>query len=171
LNDDIFNTPPYWPDRDITLWCSIEAGLGIFATSAYTLRPLFRSISSASARQAFGYSISNTSGRRIGYMQNKARPPSHTDNTSHGAPGQNVGISLSIGLMDSKSHVASPFSDSNELAIQPIADASEEEDLGWEMGNVQSHLTFEITSADDNSNENERHSQTPVPSGSSVSIV
>jgi hypothetical protein len=63
-------------------------------------------------------------------MQNKARAPSYTKTTSRGAPDQNVRISLSMDLMDSKSYVASPFSDSNELSIQPIAGTSQEGELG-----------------------------------------
>ena len=62
-------------------------------------------------------------------MQNKGGPPSHIGNTSREAPSQNLGISLS-----SNSYVASPFSDANELAIEPIKGVKQKWEQGWEMG-------------------------------------
>ncbi|KIM98343.1 hypothetical protein OIDMADRAFT_181770 [Oidiodendron maius Zn] len=97
---------------DIGLCCTIEAGLGIFAASAYTLRPLFRSFLSDSSRWTPGYPTSETGARRAGYVQNNANPPSHIEDSSSEAPGQNLGIPLSVDPMDASSHVASLFSDS-----------------------------------------------------------
>jgi hypothetical protein len=68
-----------------------------------------------SSRCTPGYPTNETGARRAGYIQNNASKPLRTGNTSREAPGQNLGIPLSVDPMDAKSHVASLFSDSNEL--------------------------------------------------------
>lgn len=103
-------------------------------------------------------------------MQNNASPPSRIDNTSREAPGQNLGIPLSVDPMDANSHIASLFRDSNELVIQPIGGGSRKGEQVWEMGSTQVHRTFEITSGDDNSIEHGRQWRISAPSRSSVSI-
>lgn len=148
---------------DVSIWSAVEASLGIVAASAYTLRPLFRSILNLTSRATPGYGTSKGGGvSRGGYIKNKA---SRTGENSRGAPNSQLGIPLRLEPVHLASGVAStrsPFGDSNEDVRGPSQES--------EQGGIQVHRTFEIRTAGDE-DEDEMPWRTPEQSGSSVSIV
>lgn len=114
----------------------MEASLGIVAASAYTLRPLFRSLLNLSSRVP-GYTTSKGGGASgAGYMQNKAR---RTGENSRGAPSSQQGIPMHpepVHLASAVASTRSPFGDSNEDVRGPSQDS--------EQGGIRVQRGFEI---------------------------
>lgn len=147
---------------DVSIWSAVEASLGIVAASAYTLRPLFRSLLNLSSRATAGYTTSKGAGvSRAGYIRNKA---SRAGENSYGAPNSQLGIPLRPEPVHVSPGVAShsPFGDSNENVRGPSQES--------EQGGIQVQRTFEIRTAKDEGADEMRW-WTPEQPGSSVSIV
>lgn len=147
--------------RDVSIWSAVEASLGIVAASAYTLRPLFRSILNLTSRATPGYGTSKGGPSHNGYAHNgKIRTErSRRDRSSK------LGVmripepahtSTGVGSMHS------PFGDSNEDVRGPSQDS--------DQGGIQVHRTFEIRTANDEE-EHEMEWRTPKQPGSSILIV
>jgi hypothetical protein len=140
--------------RDVSIWSAVEASLGIVAASAYTLRPLFRSILNLTSRATPGY---GTSKGGLSHNGQSRTERSRRDRSSK------------LGIMripepahTSHAHMHSPFGDSNEDVRGPSQDS--------DQGGIQVHRTFEIrTGKDEEAHEMEWRN--PKQSGSSVSIA
>jgi len=126
----------------LAICSTIEPGLGIIAASAYTLRPLFRSLYVLLSRLA-----SRCSGASRGdCTQNTYNCTRRTGTNSCEAPDPNHGILLRPNPVKANSSVAgarSPFGDSNE-------DVNQLNDAGGQ-GVIQVHKTFGITRGNDDS--------------------
>jgi hypothetical protein len=139
--------------RDVSIWSAVEASLGIVAASAYTLRPLFRSILNLTSRATPGYGTSKGG-------------PSHHGQSRTERSRRDRSSKLGIMRIPEPAHTAtgmhSPFGDSNEDVRGPSQDS--------ENGGIQVHRTFEIRTAKDEE-AHEMEWRNPKQSGSSISIV
>lgn len=147
--------------RDVSIWSAVEASLGIVAASAYTLRPLFRSILNLTSRATPGYGTSKGGHTHNGYAHNGQ---SRTERSR-----RDRNSKMGIMRIPEPAHTAtgvasihSPFGDSNEDVRGPSQDS--------DQGGIQVHKTFEIRTAKDEE-AHEMEWRTPKQSGSSVSIV
>lgn len=145
---------------DVSIWSAVEASLGIVAASAYTLRPLFRSLLNLTSRATNGYGTSKGAGASHNGYTSRKKPGNSRKGRSSQAGVMRIPepAHLSPGMAGSRS----PFGDSNEDFRGPSEDS--------DHGGIQVHKTFEIQTAKDEE-AHEMQWRTPKSSESSVSIV
>jgi len=151
---------------DVAIWSTVEAGLGVVAASAYTLRPLFRSLLAVTSRVHHG-SYATAKGANGGtYRNNPTSHPSRAGNSS-ASHAQDQPSHLDIPLrQDPSSH--GPFGDSNEdVRGGEGASRGSESD-----GGIQVCRTFELAEERDGKGEGWKPwKRGEKQTGSSVSIV
>jgi len=125
MSDKNSLTNPY---RDVAIWSTVEAGLGIVAAGAATLRPLFRSFYNLSSRGTHPSQSTHPSrwwNRRMGYLRNQGGTPGQSEQS---IPPSDAGMGDPIQLRgEGRTEIRvvrsakSPFSNSNEKFVQDSA--------------------------------------------------
>jgi hypothetical protein len=145
--------------RDVAILSTVEAGLGIIAASAVTLRPLFRSLYNASTRATPDAGKSPT--WRHGYVQRIGISKPSTPYTVPTTPDPENSIPLHTDPRSGKlviSNIRSPFEDANG-------------DVGHDKrGGIRVQRTVEVSRADNESIRSEPHTFI-TSSGASMSDV
>jgi hypothetical protein len=135
VNPLFYHTFPFGTDflyRDVSIWSTVEAGLGIIAASAYTLRPLFRQLLGISSQATAVYAYSTGAGtNHTGYIKNGTGL--EVENR-RGFPNSQLRILNSVELVSKTERTHDPFENSNKNLSSLSTNG--------EQGGIQIHTTF-----------------------------
>lgn len=139
---------------DVAIWSIIEPGLGIVATAAATLRPLFRrfySLSSRGTNQQSTQPASRWRNNHAGYMQNnndvEAGAQTYQNSKSQ-TDGRGIQLQSNIMGQGNTTSVKSPFGDSREA----VGDG------------IKVHRTIEISRVEDSDDDSDPGTKWPIQS-------